>query len=312
MPGSLPAPLRAEASQRPPWAVAPHCWFWMSWCATWPAAVGGRGGRWCAIGRRPPPETPARSGPPARRGDGGRTISRSWHEDMVESVRAYHATSAYEQAMRWRQVWPEPLFAEAKQWHGLQPFRLRGLEKVNVQGLLVAADQNLKRWLPHGTPLRPVRQRHRPGSAFVGTDSPVVSASSGRIAPTGQHTSPSEAPAPSKRPSAGPLPFINGLRAFVAVCRIPVLFVNLRKTVPSDRGCRQCWTLQGLYEHTSSTGLCLRRSSLAPTVTIHSLRHDRPIGFTGTRPAVPWTWRSHRYGCRRCRSTTRSNPSTSR
>jgi hypothetical protein len=49
--------------------------------------------------------------------------------------------------MRTRQVWAEPLFAEAKEWHGLRRFRLRGLEYVNVEGLLIAAGQNLKRFL---------------------------------------------------------------------------------------------------------------------------------------------------------------------
>ncbi len=41
----------------------------------------------------------------------------------------------------------EPLFAEAKDWHGLRRFRLRGLEKVNGEALLIAAGQNLKRLL---------------------------------------------------------------------------------------------------------------------------------------------------------------------
>jgi hypothetical protein len=41
--------------------------------------------------------------------------------------------------MRKRSVWVEPLFGEAKQWHGLRQFRLRGLENVNMDGLLVAA-----------------------------------------------------------------------------------------------------------------------------------------------------------------------------
>jgi hypothetical protein len=49
--------------------------------------------------------------------------------------------------MRKRQVWGEPLFAEARVWHGLRRFRRRGLENVNIEGLLVAAGQNLKRWL---------------------------------------------------------------------------------------------------------------------------------------------------------------------
>jgi Transposase DDE domain len=44
-------------------------------------------------------------------------------------------------------VWVEPLFAEAKQWHGLGRFKLRGLANVNIEALLVATGQNLKRWL---------------------------------------------------------------------------------------------------------------------------------------------------------------------
>ena len=50
-------------------------------------------------------------------------------------------------AMRKRQVWVEPLFGEAKDWHSLRRFRLRGLEKVNIEGLRIAAGQNLKRYL---------------------------------------------------------------------------------------------------------------------------------------------------------------------
>jgi hypothetical protein len=49
--------------------------------------------------------------------------------------------------MRKRQVWVEPQFAEAKAWHGLGRFRLRGLEKINGEALLIAAGQNLKRLL---------------------------------------------------------------------------------------------------------------------------------------------------------------------
>ena len=49
--------------------------------------------------------------------------------------------------MRKRQVWVEPLFAEAKEWHGLRRSRLRGLRNANIQGLLIAAGQNLKRLL---------------------------------------------------------------------------------------------------------------------------------------------------------------------
>jgi hypothetical protein len=77
----------------------------------------------------------------------GRQVHRSFHAAYLDRVRAYHTTAAYKKAMRKRGVWVEPLFGEAKQWHNLRQFRLRGLPQVNTEGLLVAAGQNLKRWL---------------------------------------------------------------------------------------------------------------------------------------------------------------------
>jgi transposase len=77
----------------------------------------------------------------------GRKLNRPFDEEYRERVREYHDTPAYTTAMRKRAVWVEPLFGEGKQWHGLRQFRLRGLENVNMEGLLVAAGQNLKRWL---------------------------------------------------------------------------------------------------------------------------------------------------------------------
>jgi len=41
----------------------------------------------------------------------------------------------------------EPLFAEAKDWHGMRRFRLRRLWRVNCEALRIAAGQNLKRLL---------------------------------------------------------------------------------------------------------------------------------------------------------------------
>ena len=77
----------------------------------------------------------------------GRRVGRSLDEAYLERVRSYHATEAYAKAMRKRTVWVEPLFAEAKDWHGLRRFRLRGAEKVNIQAQVIAAGQNLKRLL---------------------------------------------------------------------------------------------------------------------------------------------------------------------
>jgi transposase len=79
--------------------------------------------------------------------DRGRTIQRSIYEAYLDKVRGYHTTEPYQKAIRKRQVWVEPLFAEAKEWHGLRRLRLRGLLNANIQGLLIAAGQNLKRFL---------------------------------------------------------------------------------------------------------------------------------------------------------------------
>ena len=79
--------------------------------------------------------------------DSGRQVRRSFYAAYLDRVRGYHQTAAYQKAMRKRAVWVEPLFGEAKDWHGLRRFRLRGLAKVNMEALLVATGQNLKHWL---------------------------------------------------------------------------------------------------------------------------------------------------------------------
>jgi hypothetical protein len=54
--------------------------------------------------------------------DRGRTLQRSFYAEYLERVQAYHQTPAYQKAMHKRSVWVEPLFGEAKQWHGLRQF----------------------------------------------------------------------------------------------------------------------------------------------------------------------------------------------
>ena len=88
----------------------------------------------------------------------GRKLNRPFDEDYRERAREVQTTEAYKKALRKRQVWVEPLFGEAKEWHGLRRFRLRGLDNVNIAGLLVAAGQNLKRWL------KAVGRGHRPAA----------------------------------------------------------------------------------------------------------------------------------------------------
>jgi hypothetical protein len=80
----------------------------------------------------------------------GRQVLRYFDEPYVERVRSYRGTFPYEKALRKRRVWVEPLFAEAKDRHGMRRFRLRRLERVNAEALLIASGQNVKRLLTFG------------------------------------------------------------------------------------------------------------------------------------------------------------------
>jgi Transposase DDE domain len=147
-------------------------------------------------------------------GTTGRHVHRSLHEAYLDRVRAYHATAAYQRAMRKRAVWIEPLFGEAKQWHGLRQFRLRGLRKVNTESLLTAAGQNLKRWLV----ATGWGRRHAPCGALTPPACARRIASAGRRPGSCRRRSarprPQTRPAPPTSSSAARTPgaaFVNGL-----------------------------------------------------------------------------------------------------
>jgi transposase len=92
-------------------------------------------------------------------GKSGRTVNRNFDEEYFEKVKGYYGLAAYKKAMRKRKVWIEPMFGEAKQWHGMERMRLRMLERVNCEALLTASGQNIKRLLSFGScgPRRPVQ-----------------------------------------------------------------------------------------------------------------------------------------------------------
>lgn len=79
----------------------------------------------------------------------GRHIFRSFFQEYLDKAESYRQTETYLKAFRKRSVWVEPLFGEAKEFHRLRRFRLRRLRKVNMEGVLVAAGQNLKRLIKH-------------------------------------------------------------------------------------------------------------------------------------------------------------------
>jgi transposase len=96
----------------------------------------------------------------------GREVLHYYDEDYVDRVKSYFGTFAYEKALRKRKVWVEPMFAEAKDWHGLRRFRLRRLVKVNIEALMIAVGQNIKRLLTFG--------RRKPKSTGAGIRSAPV------------------------------------------------------------------------------------------------------------------------------------------
>jgi len=100
-------------------------------------------------------------------GKGGRQIQRSFDTEYLDRVRSYYPTEAYQKALRKRKVWVEPLFAEAKTWHGLRQFRLRGLKKVNSEALMVASVQNLKRLLGLQGQGKPPQREHVQGAQIA-------------------------------------------------------------------------------------------------------------------------------------------------
>jgi hypothetical protein len=65
----------------------------------------------------------------------GRQVHRSFHADYLERVKGYYQTEAYQKALRKRKVWVEPLFGEAKEWHGMRRFRLRRQRTGQLRGV---------------------------------------------------------------------------------------------------------------------------------------------------------------------------------
>ena len=65
------------------------------------------------------------SKPECTPGNNGRVVRRSFDEGFLERVLAYRETEPYKKALRKRKVWVEPMFAKAKEWHGMRRFRLK-------------------------------------------------------------------------------------------------------------------------------------------------------------------------------------------
>ena len=74
-----------------------------------------------------------------------RCLNVSIHHAALVRLRADSKTESFKQLYRARAPVVEGVFAEAKQWHGLRRAWRRGLAKMSVQCLLIAAVMNFKR-----------------------------------------------------------------------------------------------------------------------------------------------------------------------
>lgn len=76
---------------------------------------------------------------------GCRTIDISVYYDVMQRAKTRNMTPRYAEALKLRKILTEPKFAEGKRYHGLHRCRYRGLEQVNIQGILTAICINVKR-----------------------------------------------------------------------------------------------------------------------------------------------------------------------
>ena len=77
----------------------------------------------------------------------GRKVIRSFYHDEYERLIVRMKQGAGRYAMKIRKITTEPLFAEAKENHGLRKFMTRGIDKARKNAYVIATVQNIKRLL---------------------------------------------------------------------------------------------------------------------------------------------------------------------
>ncbi|MGI0035418.1 MAG: transposase, partial [Nitrososphaera sp.] len=82
-----------------------------------------------------------------------RQLKVSRYHEALDRLRADSRTESFQTLYRRRAPVIEGIFAEAKQWHGLQRAWRRGLSKMRIQCLLIATVLNFKRLLASFSPL---------------------------------------------------------------------------------------------------------------------------------------------------------------
>src|SRR5690606_3737242 len=73
-----------------------------------------------------------------------RKVQHSIYQDEYERLEKRLKTSAGKRAMFLRKTGPEPIFGEAKLYHGMRKFMTKGINKAQKNSLMIATVQNLK------------------------------------------------------------------------------------------------------------------------------------------------------------------------
>ena len=76
-----------------------------------------------------------------------RSMQRSYYTQEIERLDIRMNTEESKQAMKYRKIGPELLFAEAKKDHGLRKFMTRGKSSAQKNSFMIATVQNIKRLL---------------------------------------------------------------------------------------------------------------------------------------------------------------------
>ena len=79
----------------------------------------------------------------------GRSVIRYDRQEALDFALTHLKTEKAKATIKQRKTYPEPIFAEAKNSHGLRQAICRGLEKVTIQALLTCAVQNIKRLIKY-------------------------------------------------------------------------------------------------------------------------------------------------------------------
>ena len=88
-------------------------------------------------------------------GEAGRSVIRYDRQDALDFDLAHLKTEKAKATIKQRKTYPETIFGEAKNYHGLTRAICRGLDKVRmhqeitIQALLTSAVQNIKRLVKH-------------------------------------------------------------------------------------------------------------------------------------------------------------------